>query len=1056
MQGFISGNIITLCSSNIYGRGFNYYENDHVLSVEVIDKDNRLTHIRSMVQSSSFSEYLVKICVGENNFLREFYCTCEDYEKRKKVCPHIVASYLKYINDVYKEESTIDKLIGEYKGLKIITGGKRQLKLEIKLNCNPKDRITNSLEFRVGEDKTFVVKEMREFLSSFEKKEALQFGKTFIMDFDVHYFSEEDEALLEFLCEGLDMYTDSIIKGKKVFVLDRAVPRLMELLKDREFEMAMAQEEGIMVKIEEEDYDIDFLLKSNGEELQLLFKDADIPFPITLRGAYFLHKGKLIKLPDNKMRIFLPIYKEIISTNNGVLIIKGEDRSKFASFILPRLNVLGRVYMDESLMREFYQEDLKTILYLDREKDKVIIYPYFNYGERKINPWLHHKEEDNKDGILVRDIEGEERVIALIKDLGFKDNRKEYFIEDEDTLIDLLSYGIEKLQEIGEVYYSESFKNTKVYGGASYKSSIRLNNEDMLEFSFDINGLSRNELADVFKALRNKKKYYKLKDNSIVLLNTNEMSKLYDVVEALDIDEEDLANGEVKLPKYFSMYLDEKFKEETTKNAMFRELINNLNKSDEIEYALPSGLNGTLRSYQVKGFKWLKAISSYGFGGILADEMGLGKTIQTISLLLSEKDFGTSIIVCPTSLLYNWKEEIDKFAPDLKTLVLWGSKDDRKELFENIDKYDVIITSYPLVRRDLENYKDIDFNYIILDEAQQIKNPRSQNAEGVKSLKGRRRFALTGTPIENSLTELWSIFDFIMPGYLGGHNRFIVKYETPVSKYKDKWAAEELKRRVLPFILRRLKKDVIKELPPKIEHNIVVEMTEEQKKLYASYVSAYKEELDATIREKGLNGAKIKILSALTRLRQICCDPSTFVQGYDGESGKMKALYEVLENSIDEGHKILVFSQFTSVLKNISRDLNKMGVDHSYLDGSVPSFMRMEMVKDFNKGDKKVFLISLKAGGSGLNLTSADIVIHFDPWWNPAVEDQATDRAHRIGQKNRVEVIKLVAKGSIEEKILKLQKAKKEIIKSVMGDEEIGENILSSMTREDLEELFKI
>ncbi|MPM67614.1 hypothetical protein SDC9_114538 [bioreactor metagenome] len=370
--------------------------------------------------------------------------------------------------------------------------------------------------------------------------------------------------------------------------------------------------------------------------------------------------------------------------------------------------------------------------------------------------------------------------------------------------------------------------------------------------------------------------------------------------------------------------------------------------------------------------------------------------------------------------------------------------------------HDVVITSYPLIRRDIEDYKKIRFSICILDEAQHIKNPTSLNAQSVKEINAGKRFALTGTPMENSLTELWSIFDFIMPGYLKTHGRFTKNFETPIVKDKNENVLNELLKLIRPFILRRFKKDVALELPPKIEHKVVVEMTEEQKKLYASYVESFKEEIKEEIREKGFNRSKLKILSLLTRLRQICCDPGSFLENYRGDSGKYIALDDILEESIANGHRILLFSQFTTILHNIKERLNKVGINSMYLDGSTPSLERMAMVKEFNEGNAEVFLISLKAGGTGLNLTGADLVIHFDPWWNPAVEDQAVDRAHRIGQTKTVEVIKLITKGTIEEKIYALQEKKKEIIQSVLDGENHSDVVISNMTEEEVEDLFKI
>ncbi len=431
--------------------------------------------------------------------------------------------------------------------------------------------------------------------------------------------------------------------------------------------------------------------------------------------------------------------------------------------------------------------------------------------------------------------------------------------------------------------------------------------------------------------------------------------------------------------------------------------------------------------------------------------MGLGKTLQTIAFLLSKKDSKT-LIIAPTSLVFNWYNEFKKFAPSLKVAMVNGNPDERESLIKNYQEYDVLITTYNLCKRDLEIYKKIYFDYVILDEAQNIKNPSSQNAKSVKNLKSKNRFALTGTPIENSLMELWSIFDFIMPNYLYDENKFITRYHRRLEE--DPIIIEELKKLVNPFILRRYKKDVIKELPNKIEKKLVIPMEEEQKKVYLAYSEHVKALIEKKVIDDEFKSSKIEILSYITKLRQIAIDPSLVMDKYNGASGKMEAILELVKNSIDEGHKILIFSQFTSVLKNISKLFKINDISFNYLDGATPSKERGKLVEDFNKNNTSVFLISLKAGGTGLNLTSADIVIHFDPWWNPAVEDQASDRAHRIGQKNVVEVIKMISEDSIEEKIVNLQEEKRKLIDSIMGEDIVlGEN-LNSLTEDDIMFLF--
>lgn len=419
--------------------------------------------------------------------------------------------------------------------------------------------------------------------------------------------------------------------------------------------------------------------------------------------------------------------------------------------------------------------------------------------------------------------------------------------------------------------------------------------------------------------------------------------------------------------------------------------------------------------------------------------------------MLLSKPGSKTLIVAPTSLIYNWSNEFKKFAPSIKVLICNGVKEEREELIKNYSEYDVILTTYNLLRRDLNHYT-MEFDYCILDEAQNIKNPSSLSAKSVKEIKSKVRFALTGTPIENSLMELWSIFDFIMPGYLFTEKKFITRYHRRLEESPE--ILEELNRLVKPFILRRYKKNVIKELPDKIEKRLLVPLSDEQKIVYETYANYAKDLIEKKVKDDEFNKSKIEILSYITKLRQICLDPSVTMDNYVGGSGKIDALIELLEQSVDEGHKVLVFSQFTSVLKNIGNILREKQFLFSYLDGSVSSLNRMKMVDEFNNGENTVFLVSLKAGGTGLNLTSADIVIHFDPWWNPAVEDQATDRAHRIGQKHIVEVIKLISSGTIEEKIVNLQDSKRELINQILGDDLAVGSFISNLKEDEILDLF--
>ena len=497
----------------------------------------------------------------------------------------------------------------------------------------------------------------------------------------------------------------------------------------------------------------------------------------------------------------------------------------------------------------------------------------------------------------------------------------------------------------------------------------------------------------------------------------------------------------------FELVLSDEFKKFWSQISSF---------STEEDLTLPKGVNAELREYQMKGFSWLWFMYKYGLNGILADDMGLGKTLQALSLVQKAKEEDGSmpvLVVCPTSVVFNWESEIQKFTPELTCLKLAGV--DRKNLFDKIPEYDIVITSYALIRRDIEALKDIKFRYVILDESQNIKNAMSQTAQSVKMLNADHKLALSGTPIENRLEELWSVFDFLMPGFLFNVAEFNFRYVNPIMERQDKTVEKRLKMQIYPFILRRMKRDVAKDLPDKVENIAYCEMTPEQKDFYLDVLDSTKEELFKSIEQNGLEKSRMSIFSALLRLRQICCHPRLYdkdmVKG-DILSGKFEHLKGMLEQIISEGHRVLLFSQFVDMLDIIKGWLERSGIPYEYLTGKTKD--RQGAVERFNSSPSiPIFLISLKAGGTGLNLTGADYVIHYDPWWNPAVEDQATDRAYRIGQTKKVFVYRIITKNTVEEKIQKLKSIKRNLVDNVIS---VDRNITKSLTIDDIKEIFSV
>ena len=561
-----------------------------------------------------------------------------------------------------------------------------------------------------------------------------------------------------------------------------------------------------------------------------------------------------------------------------------------------------------------------------------------------------------------------------------------------------------------------------------------------MSMKLNIEGVDSNEYRELFSSYKNNNRLYRMKNGAYLDLKDKDIEQAFKLIDILNIYN-DFDN--MKIPNNKAIYLEKLIEEEDLSFVNGSKYVSNVvKKFDKVKsknYEVPKDLNATLRDYQVSGFEFFKTLSDYQFGGILADEMGLGKTIQTIAFLLSNKD-KKSIVITPTALIYNWKNELEKFAPTLKVGLLHAAKSEREKILDNIDNYDVILTTYTTYKNDIDKYKNINFDYCIIDEAQNIKNPDAIITKAIKNVNAKVKFALTGTPIENNLMELWSIFDFIMPGYLYNKSKF-----KSIFINNDKNIIE-LKNLIKPFILRRTKKEVITELPDKIEQKIIIDLEKEHKRAYKGYVNLI------TRKIKENNQDNITVFSYLTKLRQLCLSPELMVKNYQGKNSKLDVLINIINDSSDE--KILVFSQFTKVLEVIGKRLNEENISYSYLDGKTSAKDRVKLVEEFNTNNNKVFLISLKAGGTGLNLTSANIVVHFDPWWNPAVEDQASDRAHRIGQKNVVNVIKLIAKGTAEERVINLQETKKELIEDVINGNLDNSSTLKNLSKDDIIDLF--
>lgn len=658
------------------------------------------------------------------------------------------------------------------------------------------------------------------------------------------------------------------------------------------------------------------------------------------------------------------------------------------------------------------------------------------------------------------DIAAQQDAVGKLRALGLTpDEDGMGFVARSDDAIQFWTEGIGGLPEEWDLFVPDDLVDVQVRGEALSANARVSSGVDWLSLrlSFEAEGVAVTQ-EELGRCLAEGRRYVRLADGSFARLDVEK------VREVLLRQAEILATGGgqgARLPLSQAGRIQELLDQVGRANVAdgAKDLFAKLRDIDEIKGAKkPRTLKAQLRPYQEAGYHWLHFLHEIGSGGVLADDMGLGKTLQTIALMLAVKAADEkadkrfkALIVAPTSVVTNWLREMDKFAPSLKHALWHGG--DRKEREHELEEADVVLTSYALLRRDEEMLSKVAWRYAILDEAQNIKNPHSATAKAAKRLKAERRLALSGTPIENRLSEIWSIFDFVSPGLLGPLDKFEERYSRPIDG-GDKKAATRLRATIHPFILRRTKTEVLKDLPEKIETDQFCELTGDQASLYAAVLKEVRAQVMGEVERQGLSKAHIQILAGLTRLRQAACDPRLLGlprKFEDDDSGKLVALRELVQTCIDGGHRVLVFSQFVSMLSLIKQALDEDGVRYAYLDGSTKD--RQGAVEAFQADDgPPVFLISLKAGGSGLNLTAADTVIHFDPWWNPAVEDQATDRAHRIGQTKVVTTYRLIAKGTIEEKILELGAKKRELVGAVLSEDMGG---AKKLTKGDLEDLFK-
>ena len=1077
-----------------YTRGNTILKTDKVWNLEIKENDSFIDMhhmVSAVVEGSSGGSYYVELLIDvDEDEILEYKCDCPAYYSYDGMCKHCVGAALKYraiMLEQEEPETAFKQQKGAKKGVRRTSSMVTQMIYHYSMKENARyfqPDVTGSIEieptlhntydgwtvdFRIGGTKKYVLKNVYAFVEALENKEKVTYGKKLAFIHERSAFTQNAQKMIDYMEYYISLHSQMYSAQYYYGYTSASAKRYLDLSMEEliHFWGLMSDRECLL-----EDY--------RSKDKVLKIKEGDPPFCIDLReqegGGFtllipavesfcgqremYIRKGSMLYHCTKEFQEDMHDFFELAEQGKPAsLEVAERDMNAFCSTIYPvlerhiQINKVGEI-------EQYLPADGNIHIYLDKKGRYITCRMEVHYGDR-----IHNLLDSLRITDMYRDVAKESKAVFTAGAYFLKQSQeKELYLEEdeEDKVYQLFSTGVEQLNMVGEVYISESLKTISIKKAPKVKIGVSIKS-GLLELNISApEQLPYEELEGLLDSYRKRKKYYRLKNGDFIQLEDNSIETLSELTEGLGISEKNLKNGDITIPKYRAFYLDKVLKEnqediEITRNSSYKSLIRNIKDVEDSDYEIPEHLRTVLRNYQKTGYRWLRTLESMGFGGILADDMGLGKSIQMLSFLSAMVQEGkskdtryTSLLVCPASLVYNWEEEIRKFAPQLEALIITGTAGVRGEKILSYQRYDICITSYDLLKRDMEYYKECSFYCQIIDEAQNIKNHTTIAAKAVKEIQSQIRFALTGTPIENRLSELWSIFDYLMPGILDSYQKFRKNYEMPIVQNQDEILTKRLQRMIKPFILRRLKQDVLKELPDKIENVIYAKLEGEQERLYNANVQNLKNMLSKETPDE-FKKRKLQILAEMTRLRQLCCAPQLLYENYTGEAAKLDTCIALIEGAVESGHKVLLFSQFTSMLALIEQRLKAAGIGYYLLTGSTSKELRIKMVNAFNNDETPLFLISLKAGGTGLNLTSATTVIHFDPWWNAAAQNQATDRAHRIGQKDTVTVFKLIAKNTIEEKILKLQEAKKELSDQIISE---GGVLASELTKDDFMELL--
>ena len=1098
--------------ASVKGSGRNIYEVDVSIDTENDEIDTCYCECRAYAEYGGLCKHCVAVLLQYNDYEndRDSYDYGQSVEKIVKGgLTHTIRKGVQM--HTTPELAALLQKQAVAKSLPLIQGSTYgKVRLEPYFNF---DGRTFTVEFKIGINKMYVLKDAFSFDNHIANQDDYKYGKNLQFVHTIESFDEESRPLAKFICKWADnnrqfhrsssyygYYMGTLEKVRHLDLSGNELAEFLLLMEGRKLQgesigtrnttweitrehlprkiTITGEKQGIELKVSK------FTCVANTEQYKICFYDKKI---------YIENVEELLPVKD---------FLDSLSLIPGEkAFIENKDVPAFCQELLPVIQKFFKCRMVEFHPENYGMVKPEFRFYLDAPQENMVTCKAtVKYGDREFSLYT-------TDDIAARDMNRETVVRNVIHKYSNAFNPVEQcavIADDEELEYEFLTEGIPALQSVGEVFISDALKRIEVRNSPKITVGVSLSG-NLLELSMTAGDISREELIDILSRYNKKKKFYRLKNGAFVNAADSGLDTVEELRAGLQLTDKQIKQDKIEVQKYRALYLDAQLKENpvvsAVKDKSFKSLVRNMKTIEDNDFEVPESLDKILREYQKRGFLWIKTLNYNGFGGILADDMGLGKTLQVIAFLLSEflerrntvveniavketamlnmqsgieaveqvykaaemqeadgkkadgqtgKLQRNTLIVAPASLVYNWSSEIQRFAPELTAKMVTGTAAERRQILAEADSEDILLTSYDLLKRDISEYEGYKFRCEIIDEAQYIKNANTQAAKAVKEVQADFRLALTGTPVENRLSELWSIFDYLMPGFLYSYKKFREEVEIPAVQNSDEDAMKRLQKMIRPFVLRRLKKEVLTDLPDKLEENMFVQLTGEQQKLYDAHVKRMMLMLDKQSEEE-FKTSKITILAELTKLRQICCDPSLIFADYKADSAKVDMCLNMISNAVESGHKILLFSQFTTMLDHLAKRLEEKKISCYMLTGSTSKEKRAQMVENFNTDDTQVFCISLKAGGTGLNLTAADIVIHFDPWWNLAVQNQATDRAHRIGQKNVVNVYKLIVKDTIEENILKLQEKKRELADQILEGEGLNGG---SFTKEELMELL--